>query len=88
MGKFWLLSIILTQAHTWRDGVAEVDVALGREGDQALEVVSLFHGVGLSPISSVLAVVFWGIQVAVHTPYLKKQLYLVHYLVIKCFFGK
>jgi hypothetical protein len=50
------------------DGIAEVNVALGRQVDQTLKVVGLLHGVGLPPVSSVLAVILGSVQVAVHAP--------------------
>jgi len=37
-----------------------------------LQVVSFFNGVLLPPISSVFAIIFWSIQITVHTPKLEK----------------
>ena len=52
----------------WRDGVAEVDVALLRQRDEALQVVGFFNGVRLAPVRPMFAVIFRCVQVTVHSP--------------------
>ena len=65
-----LIPIVLEKI-TWRYGIAEVNVALRGQGDEALQVVGLFNCIRLSPICSMLAIVFGCIQVAVHSPILE-----------------
>ena len=57
---------------TRRNGVTEIYVAIRREVDQALQVVCFFHCVGLPPVGSVLTIVLWRVQIAVHAPDLEK----------------
>ena len=68
----------LNKVLAWRDGVAEVDVALLRQRNEALQVVGFFNGVGLAPVRPMFAVIFRCVQVTVHAPNLsgKFQEYL------------